>query len=210
MTNYTTTNSTTWMTINPFLVGMLSVSELSFLQDSEVEDRCQQVTTNTTTTTGNKDSQLVNRCQQPGYAAEPQVPCPVSAARKEKRMGGWMSVNPFQGLKGGVPKKRNHNGDMIEGGAECDICGSVLKHLSTYRRHLKTVHGELDTETIQSMIEKVKGDMGESGQRFEERRPCEVETCHGTFSLIENYKVHMKEVHGVADPDMAVTRKSDR
>ena len=108
--------------------------------------------------------------------------------------------------------KNKHDGDLIEGGAKCDICEKVVKHLSTLKRHLKTVHEELDEATITAKVEMVRAEkLGQKGERFKERRPCEVKNCRGSFSFVKNYLDHMREAHGENSPDLTIAiRKSDR
>ena len=108
-------------------------------------------------------------------------------------------------------KKNKHAGDKIEGGAECDICHQVVSHLTSYKRHLKTVHEELSEADITARLKMVSADkLGEKGERFRERRPCAEKTCRSTFNFIAHYVAHMRDEHGVENPDLTIARNSDR
>ena len=108
-----------------------------------------------------------------------------------------------------MPKSRTHNraGDSFgpNQGIVCsltrpngDKCGNYLQALSSYKRHLNSCHPSLGEQVITEMVERERRErLGPGGERYKERKQCPL--CKAGFNLVQSYKDHLKNTHGVFD-----------
>ena len=103
-------------------------------------------------------------------------------ARIAKRMGGWESVNPMLGLKGGAKTHKEKNpGDYVQAGLACVLCGNIIFYISSMRRHLVENH-DYDKQTAKDNTDKLREEvLDDEGKEVEGDRRCPIGDCRAEF-----------------------------
>ena len=98
-----------------------------------------------------------------------------------------------------MPPKRKHIGDEVEGGVKCSEpgCSKVFKFVSSYGRHVTTVHGIASAKAL-GMVNAIRQQsLGNRGERFSKNKLCPV--CKTGFSFKMAMTDHLKEKHDLND-----------
>ena len=92
-------------------------------------------------------------------------------------------------------RKTKHPGDYVEGGFPCtqESCETSFDFISSFKRHLLRKHkfGKGAGQDEADMIQKIHFDM------FGNWKPCPSESCQQKFKVVNSFKNHLKEKHGM-------------